>query len=118
LALYSVPGTWHEAYDCELEQEILFEIIPHLLPADNPQQSETASHIGMGGNLGCRRDLNGGTKEQRESDEGYRAFYSVRLLASYCLRDLTIFNSAWAASNERGNNSDYTLASLECLRWQ
>ncbi|KAJ7834421.1 hypothetical protein B0H13DRAFT_2240221 [Mycena leptocephala] len=71
-----VPGTWHEAYDCELEQEILFEIIPHLLPADNPQQSETASHIGMGGNLGCRRDLNGGTKEQQESDEGYRAFYS------------------------------------------
>ncbi|KAJ6600531.1 hypothetical protein DFH09DRAFT_1257967 [Mycena vulgaris] len=70
-----VPGNWHEAYDCQLEQEILFEIIPHVLPADNPQQSETSSHIGMGGNLGCRRDLTGGTKEQQETDEGYHATY-------------------------------------------
>ncbi|KAJ7306731.1 hypothetical protein DFH08DRAFT_824682 [Mycena albidolilacea] len=76
LMLSGVPGTWHEAYDCELEQEILFEIIPHVLPADNPQQSETASHIGMGGNLGCRRDLTGGPKEQQESDHGYRALYA------------------------------------------
>ncbi|KAJ7795971.1 hypothetical protein B0H14DRAFT_2391105 [Mycena olivaceomarginata] len=72
----SVPGAWHEAYDCELEQEILFEIIPHVLPADNPQQSETANHIGMGGNLGCRRDLTGGPKEHQESDHGYRALYA------------------------------------------
>ncbi|KAJ7791591.1 hypothetical protein B0H14DRAFT_3094462 [Mycena olivaceomarginata] len=71
-----VLGAWHEAYDCELEQEILFEIIPHVLPADNPQQSETASHIGMGGNLGCRRALTGGSKEQQESDHGYRALYA------------------------------------------
>ncbi|KAJ7607052.1 hypothetical protein FB45DRAFT_1040587 [Roridomyces roridus] len=69
------PGVWHHAYDCELEQEILFDIIPHVLPADNPQQSETSSHIGMGGNLGCRRDYTGGTKEICETDEGYDAFY-------------------------------------------
>ncbi|KAJ7083339.1 hypothetical protein B0H15DRAFT_785013 [Mycena belliarum] len=71
-----VAGNWHDAYDCELEQEILFEVDVHVLPADNPQQSETASHIGMVGNLGCRRDFNGGTKEQQETDEGYHAFYS------------------------------------------
>ncbi|KAJ7778812.1 hypothetical protein DFH07DRAFT_865489 [Mycena maculata] len=70
-----VPGVWHEAYDCELEEEIIFEIIPHVLPADNPQQSETCSHIGMAGSLGCRRDLTGGTKEYQETDEGYHAFY-------------------------------------------
>ncbi|KAJ7813264.1 hypothetical protein B0H14DRAFT_3090368 [Mycena olivaceomarginata] len=69
------PGVWNEAYDCELEEEILFEVIPHVLPADNPQQSETSSHIGMGGSLGCRRDLNGGSKEQRETDDGYHAMY-------------------------------------------
>ncbi|KAJ7893639.1 hypothetical protein B0H14DRAFT_2559622 [Mycena olivaceomarginata] len=70
-----VPGIWHEAYNCELEQEILFEIIPHALPADNPQQSETSSHIGIGGSLLCRRDLADGTKEYRETDEGYQALY-------------------------------------------
>ncbi|KAJ7868048.1 hypothetical protein B0H14DRAFT_3861606 [Mycena olivaceomarginata] len=71
-----IPGTWHDAYDCELEEAILFEIIPHVLPADNPQQSETASHIGMAGNLGCRKDLNGGPKAYQETDEGYEAFYN------------------------------------------
>jgi hypothetical protein len=76
---FSIPGTWHDAYDCELEEAILFEIIPHVLPADNPQQSETASHIGMAGNLGCRKDLNGGPKAYQETDEGYEAFYNVRI---------------------------------------
>ncbi|KAJ7839405.1 hypothetical protein B0H13DRAFT_2239608 [Mycena leptocephala] len=101
-----VPGTWHEAYDCELEQEILFEIIPHLLPADNPQQSETASHIGMGGNLGCRRDLNGGTKEQQESDEGYRAFI-VYVFSPHIPRtkEVTIQIIRWQVWNAcAGNN--------------
>ncbi|KAJ7769297.1 hypothetical protein B0H16DRAFT_1660998 [Mycena metata] len=64
-----VPGTWHEAYDCELEQEILFEIIEH--------QSETSSHIGMMGNLRCRRDDAGGSKEDCETNEGYHAMYMV-----------------------------------------
>ncbi|KAJ7488709.1 hypothetical protein B0H11DRAFT_2405755 [Mycena galericulata] len=71
------PGIWHEAYDCLLEEEILFEIIPHVLPADNPQQSETSSHIGMAGSLGCRRDLTGGSKEHQETDQGYQAMYMV-----------------------------------------
>jgi hypothetical protein len=77
LFLSSVPGAWHDAYDCELEQEILFEIIQHVLPADNPQQSETSSHIGMAGSLGCRRDDAGGSKEYCETDEGYHAMYAV-----------------------------------------
>ncbi|KAJ7757921.1 hypothetical protein B0H16DRAFT_1457492 [Mycena metata] len=77
LAQDCVPRTWHEAYDCELEQEILFEIIEHVLPADNPQQSETSSHIGMMGNLGCRRDDAGGSKEDCETNEGYHAMYMV-----------------------------------------
>ncbi|KAJ7659002.1 hypothetical protein B0H17DRAFT_1163196 [Mycena rosella] len=70
-----VPGVWHDAYDCELEQGILFEIIPHVLPADNPQQSETSSHIGMAGSLGCRRDLTGGAKVHCETNEGYHSLY-------------------------------------------
>ncbi|KAF5374429.1 hypothetical protein D9615_009052 [Tricholomella constricta] len=66
---------WNEAYDCELEQEILFQINPHLLPADNPQQSETSSHIGVKGNYNCRRDLVGGTEAEKESDKVYQSLY-------------------------------------------
>ncbi|KAF8064464.1 hypothetical protein FPV67DRAFT_1672161 [Lyophyllum atratum] len=68
---------WHDAYHCELEQEILFQIIPHVLPADNPQQSETSSHIGVNGNFNCRRDLTGGTQVQKESDELYHKLYEI-----------------------------------------
>ncbi|KAJ6613535.1 hypothetical protein B0H10DRAFT_2272325 [Mycena sp. CBHHK59/15] len=50
-----VPGAWHGEYDCELEQEILFEIIPHVLPADN---------------------LVGGTKEYLETNISYTALYN------------------------------------------
>ncbi|KAH6868945.1 hypothetical protein BKA70DRAFT_1491597 [Coprinopsis sp. MPI-PUGE-AT-0042] len=66
---------WHEAYDCLHEEEILFQIIPHILPADNPQQSEHASHIGGNGHNYCRRDTTGGNDEQKETDEGYCALF-------------------------------------------
>ncbi|KAK0444640.1 uncharacterized protein EV420DRAFT_1721990 [Desarmillaria tabescens] len=66
---------WEKAYDCEIHEDILFQIIPHVLPADNPQQSETSSHIGVNGNFSCRRDLTGGSSEQKESVDGYEALY-------------------------------------------
>ncbi|KAJ6608405.1 hypothetical protein B0H10DRAFT_1955480 [Mycena sp. CBHHK59/15] len=50
-----VPDAWHGAYDCELEQEILFEIILYVLPEDN---------------------LVGGTKEYLETNMGYTALYN------------------------------------------
>ncbi|KAK0421515.1 hypothetical protein EV421DRAFT_1894749 [Armillaria borealis] len=68
-------GTWHDAFDCHLEEDILFQVIPHFAPADNPQQSETASHIGVNGNFNCCRDLTGGSNEQKESNEVYEALY-------------------------------------------
>ncbi|KAF9786365.1 hypothetical protein BJ322DRAFT_1099898 [Thelephora terrestris] len=64
------------AYDCLLQREILFRIFPHNLPADNPQHAESASGIGGNGNLNCIRDKSGGTKEQKESDEGYHALFA------------------------------------------
>jgi len=66
---------WTETYDCELEEEILFQLIPHFLPADNPQQSETASHIGVNGNKNCRRDSTGGSEAFKETIDGYEALY-------------------------------------------
>ncbi|KAH9942016.1 hypothetical protein B0H21DRAFT_811258 [Amylocystis lapponica] len=67
---------WCKAYDCILEQEVLFRIIPHVLPADNPQQSEHCSHIGGQGNYSCRRCRVGGDTEDRESNRGYEKFFS------------------------------------------
>ncbi|KAJ7182641.1 hypothetical protein C8R43DRAFT_1083606 [Mycena crocata] len=98
-----IPGTWHEAYDCELEQDILFEVIQHLHPADNPQQSETASHIRMGGSLGCRRDLTGGTKDEQETDAGYEVFYSPGVPRD---KEGTIQTIRWQVWNACGNTPE------------
>ncbi|KAK7008238.1 hypothetical protein R3P38DRAFT_2948527 [Favolaschia claudopus] len=99
-----IPGVWHDAYDCQLEQEILFEVMPHVLPADNPQQSENSSHIGMAGNFGCRHDLVGGTTEQRERDEGYHALYSPGIPRDREGTIQTIRWQFWAACG--GNKKD------------
>lgn len=66
-----------EAYNCKLRREILFRIFPHCLPSDNPQQAESSSGVGPGGNLNCIHGKAGGGKEERESDEGYHALFSV-----------------------------------------
>ncbi|KAF8524727.1 hypothetical protein JB92DRAFT_2703097 [Gautieria morchelliformis] len=52
-----------------------FRLVLPGLPADNPQQSEEASHIGPGGNCKCRRCFVGGPAGVRESDEGYHALH-------------------------------------------
>ncbi|KAH8100336.1 hypothetical protein BXZ70DRAFT_973011 [Cristinia sonorae] len=66
---------WHKTYDCTLNTVVRFRILPRIEPADNPQQSETCSHIGLKGNFFCRRCMVGGTNEQKESDEGYHALF-------------------------------------------
>ncbi|KAJ7193158.1 hypothetical protein GGX14DRAFT_537656 [Mycena pura] len=47
------------------------------LPADNPQQSEEASHMGGNANMKCRQCMVGGNHEHVESDEGYHALHLV-----------------------------------------
>ncbi|KAJ7850524.1 hypothetical protein B0H14DRAFT_3664811 [Mycena olivaceomarginata] len=64
---------WTSTYDCKLQQEILFRIGIHLLPADNPQQAETTSTAGSSANLWCREDDSGGSATYRETEEGYHA---------------------------------------------
>ncbi|KAJ7073776.1 hypothetical protein C8F01DRAFT_1271598 [Mycena amicta] len=49
------------------------------LPADNPQQSEEASHMGGNANRKCRRCKAGGAHEFTESDQGYHALHFAGL---------------------------------------
>lgn len=48
------------------------------LPADNPQQSAEASHVGPGANQMCRVCDVGGTEREVETDSGYERLFSVR----------------------------------------
>ncbi|KAJ7797439.1 hypothetical protein B0H14DRAFT_2618933 [Mycena olivaceomarginata] len=73
MSLEIKPGKYHQAYDCLLEQDILFRIDPHCLPADNPAQAESSSGSGAKSNYRCRYDKSGGTAAERETDEGYHA---------------------------------------------
>ena len=71
------------AFDCEQNEEVLFAISILSLPADNPMQSELASHIGMKGNCFCRCCGVGGTQQEKGSKEGFHALFSVRVIHIY-----------------------------------
>lgn len=73
------------AYDCEQNEEIMFALGIFSLPADNPMQSELASHIGLKGNHFCRRCDVGGTQQEKSSEEGFHSLFSVWLQYSLFL---------------------------------
>ncbi|KAF9025926.1 hypothetical protein BDZ89DRAFT_885777, partial [Hymenopellis radicata] len=52
------------------------------LPADNPQQSEEASHIGGNGNQKCRKCHAGGNYEFTESSNGYHSLHYAGIARS------------------------------------
>jgi hypothetical protein len=64
------------------------------LPADNPQQSEEASHMGGNANRKCRRSMKGGPHEVTESNEGYHELYTVRNVFCCICKNLSIL-LAW-----------------------
>ncbi|KAJ7202934.1 hypothetical protein C8J57DRAFT_1203274 [Mycena rebaudengoi] len=64
-------------YDAESGRPCSFRLNVPDGPADNPQQAEEASHIGHQGNYFCRRCMVGGTNDEKECPEGYRAFYET-----------------------------------------
>jgi hypothetical protein len=62
-------------------------MFPHCLPSDNPQQAESSSGVGPGGNRNCIRGGAGGGNEERESENGYCALFSV---SSPCVIDVAL----------------------------
>ncbi|KAJ7675041.1 hypothetical protein B0H17DRAFT_1161670 [Mycena rosella] len=91
------PNKYHEAYDCKLEQEIIFRIFAHVLPADNPQQAESASNAGVHSNYWCRYDSAGGMSTERETDDGYRALFKPGISRTPAQTIRTIKRQIWAA---------------------
>jgi hypothetical protein len=53
------------------------QLVPIALPADNPQQSEEASHISPKGNHGRQKCKVGGTAVEKASAEGFDALHKV-----------------------------------------
>ncbi|KAF8874151.1 hypothetical protein CPB84DRAFT_1690343 [Gymnopilus junonius] len=64
-----------ECYNASTGREACVMIHVPGLPADNPQQSEEASHMGGNANLKCRRCGVGGPHDHTESDEGYHSLH-------------------------------------------
>ncbi|KAJ7787250.1 hypothetical protein B0H14DRAFT_3580816 [Mycena olivaceomarginata] len=62
-------------YNAETKRNCRVILRAPSLPADNPQQSEEASHMGGNANCGCRRCKAGGPHEKTESDEGYHSMH-------------------------------------------
>ncbi|KAJ6608351.1 hypothetical protein B0H10DRAFT_1955505 [Mycena sp. CBHHK59/15] len=91
------PDKYHEAYDCELEQDILFRIFAHVLPADNPQQAESTSNAGVHSNYRCHYDKVGGTAAERETDDGYCALFKPGISRTPAKTVQTIKQQIWAA---------------------
>ncbi|KAJ7790376.1 hypothetical protein B0H14DRAFT_3115559 [Mycena olivaceomarginata] len=52
------------------------------LPADNPQQSEEASHMGENANYPCRKCHWGGSKKEKETEEIYHQCHLAGLLVT------------------------------------
>ncbi|XP_006462904.1 hypothetical protein AGABI2DRAFT_152282 [Agaricus bisporus var. bisporus H97] len=96
--------SWHVAYDCKLGVEIVFQIILHVLPGDNPQQSETASHIGVKGNHNSRRDKVGGTEVEKEKEETYLKLHVVNSDESRRVNDTIAIIKAQLRAACRGDN--------------
>ena len=69
----------YEAYDTQLDTEVLFRVKVVMVVADNPMGSDIASHLGLKANFYCRRCYAGGTKEFKMSEEGYPSLFKVSL---------------------------------------
>ncbi|KAG2156931.1 uncharacterized protein EDB93DRAFT_1238771 [Suillus bovinus] len=63
------------AWDCKDNEEVMLDPYGLFLGGDNPMHAEECSHAGLHCNYFCRTCEVGGTKEYKESDEGYNSIF-------------------------------------------
>ncbi|KAF8170969.1 hypothetical protein K438DRAFT_1982253 [Mycena galopus ATCC 62051] len=70
----SIEETFSEpvpAWDCEAKEEVLLRSYGLLFAGDNPMQAELCSCAGLNSNYFCRTCNAGGTREWKQSNEGF-----------------------------------------------
>ncbi|KAJ6583645.1 hypothetical protein B0H10DRAFT_2198263 [Mycena sp. CBHHK59/15] len=70
----SIEETFAEpvvAWDCEAKEEVLLRSYGLLFAGDNPMQAELCSCAGLSSNFFCRTCKAGGTREWKQSNEGF-----------------------------------------------
>ncbi|KAI0682833.1 hypothetical protein BC835DRAFT_1524436 [Cytidiella melzeri] len=109
------PDHWHDGYDCLLKQEILFRLIVRVEPADNPQQSELCSHIGLNGNKFCRKCHAGGPAKEMETHVGYHSLYKegVARTADETAREIVSQLVASTRGNEQNVEAMQTASGIK-----
>lgn len=65
------------AWDCKDNEEVMLVLCCLFLGGENPMHAEECSHTGLHCNYFCRTCEVGGTKEYKESDEGYNSIFVV-----------------------------------------
>jgi hypothetical protein len=67
-----------------------YRLIVNTDPSDNPMQAEICSCMGATANLPCRKCKAGGSQEDKASNEGYHALFSVRTQFTYLTCDCSL----------------------------
>ncbi|KAJ7812887.1 hypothetical protein B0H14DRAFT_3751872, partial [Mycena olivaceomarginata] len=65
------------AWDCEGKEEVLLHPYGLLFAGDNPMQAELCSCAGLNTNYFCRTCKAGGTRDWKQSNEGFAAVLKV-----------------------------------------
>ncbi|THU85182.1 hypothetical protein K435DRAFT_926248 [Dendrothele bispora CBS 962.96] len=71
-----------------------------VLPADNPQQAEEASHMGGNANHPCRKCNVGGPSQHIQTDEGYHSLYLMKSAMKDVQKSVTEMQTAMGTKDK------------------
>ncbi|KAJ7768071.1 hypothetical protein DFH07DRAFT_866822 [Mycena maculata] len=102
-----------KAYNAATKRKYRFILRVPGLPADNPQQSEEASHMGSRANFPCRKCHWGGTNKEKETNQMYHEFQLAGALRN--TKDPREPPEAAAISNAWGSEGNREIYWIELL---
>jgi hypothetical protein len=77
------------AWDCEAKEEVLLRPYGLLFAGDNPMQAELCSCAGLNTNFFCRTCKAGGTRDWKQSNEGFADVLKVNSILIIGIAALT-----------------------------